>query len=52
MADMEEDSDEPQEQCQGPPLPRAIPPSQSRERHSMIISMQSELQNRQVIIIR
>ena len=52
MADMEEDSDETTEQGQGPPLPRVIPPSQSSKRHSVIISMLSELQNKQAITTR
>ena len=52
MADMEEDSDEAQEWGQSPPLPRVIPPSQSSERCSMITSMPSELQTKQVITTR
>ena len=49
---MEEEVDEAREQGQGPPLPRVIPPSQLSKRHSMIISMQLELQNKQVITRR
>ena len=52
MAEMEEDSDEAPEQGQGPPLPRVIPPSGLSKRHSMIISMLSELQNKPVITTR
>ena len=49
---MEEEADDAQEQGQGPPIPRVIPPSQLSERCSMTISMQSELQNKQVITTR
>ena len=49
---MKEEADKAQEQGQGPPIPRVIPPSQLSERHSMILSMQLELQNKPAIITR
>ena len=49
---MEEEADKAQEQGQGPPIPRVITPSQLSERCSMIISMPSELQNKQAITTR
>ena len=49
---VEEDSDKAQEWGQSPPLPRVVPPSQLSKRHSIITSMPSELQNKQVITTR
>ena len=49
---MGEEVDEAQEQGQGQPIPRAIPPSKLSRRHSMIISMHLELQTKQVITTR
>ena len=52
MTEMNENSNEASEQGQGPPLPRVMPPSQSSERCSMIISMLLELQTKLVITTR
>ena len=49
---MEEEVDDAQEQGQGPPIPRVIPPSQLSKICSMIVCMQSELQNKQAITTR
>ena len=49
---MEEEADIAQEQGQGPPIPRVIPPSHLSERCSMLISMPSELETKQAITAR
>ena len=49
---MEKEADEAQQQGQGLPLPRVIPPNKLSERCSIIISMQSELQNKQASTTR